>query len=154
MAHFFPLFCKFEPPKQNVSPFENKLRKTEKTSRYKFKRSKLRKQTNIKSVCVSTIRDAVPSKGPDDVEKKEAERKLQELKQRRNDAESEELEKMKQKQQDAEVELEELKKKREERRRIMEEEERQKKQELEEKKAREMVRLTPSTCSRLDFRPL
>lgn len=58
---------------------------------------------------------------------------------------------MKQKQQDAEVELEGLKKKREERRRIMEEEERQKKQELEEKKAKEMVRPTSSTCSRLDF---
>lgn len=61
---------------------------------------------------------------------------------------------MKQKQQDAEVELEELKKKREERRRVMEEEERQKKQELEEKKAREMVRLTPSACPGLDFRRL
>lgn len=85
------------------------------------------------------------------MEKKEAERKLQELKRRRNDTESEELEKMKQKQQDAEVELEGLKKKREERRRIMEEEERQKKQELEEKKAREMVRGTWSACSRLDL---
>lgn len=85
------------------------------------------------------------------MEKKEAERKLQELKRRRNDAASEELEKMKQKQQDAEVELEGLKKKREERRRIMEEEERQKKQELEEKKAKEMVRVRSSACSRLDF---
>lgn len=87
-----------------------------------------------------TLRDAAPSSSLDDVEKKEAERKLQELKQRRNNAESEELEKMKQKQQDAEAELEGLKKKREERRRVMEEEERQKKKELEEKKAREMVR--------------
>lgn len=94
------------------------------------------------------FRDAAPPTSPDDVEKKEAERKLLELKRRRNDAESEELEKMKQKQQDAEVELEGLKKKREERRRIMEEEERQKKQELEEKKAREMVR---SACSPLDY---
>lgn len=86
-------------------------------------------------------RDNAPSTKPDDVERQEAERKLQDLKRRRNDAESEELEKMKQKQQDAEVELEELKRKREERRKIMEEEERQRKQELEDKKAREQVRI-------------
>lgn len=73
------------------------------------------------------------------MERQEAERKLQELKRRRNDAESEELEKMKQKQQDAEAELEGLKRKREERRKVMEEEERKRKQEQEDKKAREQV---------------
>lgn len=75
------------------------------------------------------------------MEQQEAERKLQELKRRRKDAESEEIEKMKQKQQGAEAELEELKKKREERRKILEEEEKQKKQELEDKKTKEQVRL-------------
>ncbi|TMS05732.1 Caldesmon [Larimichthys crocea] len=79
----------------------------------------------------------LPSTAADDKERLEAERKLQELKRRRNNAESEEFEKMKQKQQDAEAELEELKRKREERRKIMEEEEKQKKQELEDKKAKE-----------------
>ncbi|XP_061662883.1 non-muscle caldesmon-like isoform X2 [Syngnathoides biaculeatus] len=67
----------------------------------------------------------------------EAERKLEELKRRRDDAESEEFERMRQKQQDAEAQLEELKRKREERRKVMEEEERQKKQEEAERKARE-----------------
>uniref|UniRef100_A0A3P8TH17 Caldesmon 1b n=1 Tax=Amphiprion percula TaxID=161767 RepID=A0A3P8TH17_AMPPE len=73
----------------------------------------------------------------DDAARLEAERKLEELKRRRDDAESEEFEKMRQKQQEAEVELEELKRKREERRKVLEEEERQKKQEEAEKKARE-----------------
>ncbi|XP_055762103.1 non-muscle caldesmon-like isoform X3 [Salvelinus fontinalis] len=73
----------------------------------------------------------------DDAARLEAERKLEELKRRRDDAESEEFERMRQKQQGAEQELEELKKKREERRKIIEEEERQKKQEEAEKKDRE-----------------
>ncbi|XP_037551927.1 caldesmon 1a isoform X3 [Nematolebias whitei] len=67
----------------------------------------------------------------------EAERKLEELKRRRDDAESEEFERMRQKQQEAEAELEELKRKREERRKVLEEEERQRKQEEAEKNARE-----------------
>ncbi|GAA6091552.1 caldesmon 1a isoform X2 [Tachysurus ichikawai] len=67
----------------------------------------------------------------------EAERKLEELKRRRDETEIEEFERMKQKQQEAEVELEELKRKREERRKVLEEEERLKKQEETEKKARE-----------------
>uniref|UniRef100_A0A3B5B071 Non-muscle caldesmon-like n=1 Tax=Stegastes partitus TaxID=144197 RepID=A0A3B5B071_9TELE len=73
----------------------------------------------------------------DDAARLEAERKLEELKRRRDDAESEEFERMKQKQQEAEAELEELKRKREERRKVLEEEERQKKQEEADKKARE-----------------
>ncbi|XP_028251238.1 caldesmon 1a isoform X3 [Parambassis ranga] len=73
----------------------------------------------------------------DDDARLEAERKLEELKRRRDDAESEEFERMRQKQQEAEAELEELKRKREERRKVLEEEERLKKQEEVEKKARE-----------------
>ncbi|KAM3588213.1 uncharacterized protein V6R79_024061 [Siganus canaliculatus] len=73
----------------------------------------------------------------DDAARLEAERKLEELKRRRDDAESEEFERMRQKQQEAEAELEELKRKREERRKVLEEEEKQKKQEEEERKARE-----------------
>ncbi|MEQ2242773.1 hypothetical protein ILYODFUR_000268 [Ilyodon furcidens] len=73
----------------------------------------------------------------DDYARLEAERKLEELKRRRDDAESEEFERMRQKQQEAEVELEELKRKREERRKVLEEEERQRKQEEAERKARE-----------------
>ncbi|XP_026182216.1 caldesmon 1a isoform X4 [Mastacembelus armatus] len=73
----------------------------------------------------------------DDAARLEAERKLEELKRRRDDAESEEFERMRQKQQEAEAELEELKRKREERRKVLEEEERQKKQEEAERKARE-----------------
>lgn len=75
----------------------------------------------------------------DDAARLEAERKLEELKRRRDDAESEEFERMRQKQQEAEAELEELKRKREERRKVLEEEERQKKQEEAERKAREEV---------------
>ncbi|KAK1906187.1 Non-muscle caldesmon, partial [Dissostichus eleginoides] len=69
----------------------------------------------------------------------EAERKLEELKRRRGDAESEEFEKMRQNQQEAEAELEDLKRKREERKKVLEEEERQKKQEDAERKAREEI---------------
>ncbi|XP_059360851.1 non-muscle caldesmon-like isoform X1 [Carassius carassius] len=67
----------------------------------------------------------------------EAERKLEELKRRRDEMEIEEFERMRQKQQEAEVELEELKKKRGERRKVLEEEERRRKQEEAEMKARE-----------------
>ncbi|XP_075967493.1 caldesmon 1a isoform X2 [Anarhichas minor] len=73
----------------------------------------------------------------DDAARLEAECKLEELKRRRDDAESEEFERMRQKQQEAEAELEELKVKREERRKVLEEEERQKKQEEAERKARD-----------------
>ncbi|XP_077565978.1 caldesmon 1a isoform X2 [Stigmatopora nigra] len=67
----------------------------------------------------------------------EAERKLEELKRRRDDAESEEFERMRQKQQGAEAQLEELKRKREERKKVLDEEERQRKQEEVERKAKE-----------------
>ncbi|XP_070405140.1 caldesmon 1a isoform X2 [Nothobranchius furzeri] len=73
----------------------------------------------------------------DDDARLEAERKLEVLKRRRDDAESEEFERMRQKQQEAEVELEELKKKREGRRKVLEEEERLRKQEEDERRAKE-----------------
>lgn len=81
----------------------------------------------------------------DDDARLEAERKLEELKRRRDDAESEEFERMRQRQQEAEAELEELKRKREDRRKVLEEEERQRKQEEAEKKAKEEVQI--SRCS-------
>ncbi|XP_078232507.1 caldesmon isoform X9 [Pogona vitticeps] len=67
----------------------------------------------------------------------EAGKRVEELRRRRGENESEEFEKMKQKQQEAAVELEELKKKREERRKILEEEEQRRKKEEAERKARE-----------------
>ncbi|XP_038131907.1 caldesmon 1a isoform X2 [Cyprinodon tularosa] len=87
----------------------------------------------------SSVRSPEVSAGDelDDDARLEAERKLEELKRRRDDAESEEFERMRQKQQEAEAELEELKRKREERRKVLEEEERQRKQEEAERKARE-----------------
>lgn len=67
----------------------------------------------------------------------EAGKRLEELRRRRGETESEEFEKLKQKQQEAALELEELKKKREERRKVLEEEEQRKKQEEADRKARE-----------------
>ncbi|XP_005405560.1 PREDICTED: caldesmon isoform X6 [Chinchilla lanigera] len=67
----------------------------------------------------------------------EAGRRLEELRRRRGETESEEFEKLKQKQQEAALELEELKKKREERRKVLEEEEQKRKQEEADRRARE-----------------
>ncbi|XP_019681390.1 caldesmon isoform X4 [Felis catus] len=67
----------------------------------------------------------------------EAGKRLEELRRRRGETESEEFEKLKQKQQEAALELEELKKKREERRKVLEEEEQRRKQEEAERKVRE-----------------
>uniref|UniRef100_A0A3Q3LLA0 Caldesmon 1b n=1 Tax=Mastacembelus armatus TaxID=205130 RepID=A0A3Q3LLA0_9TELE len=93
----------------------------------------------VSYMCRGSVRSPEVSAGDDqdDAARLEAERKLEELKRRRDDAESEEFERMRQKQQEAEAELEELKRKREERRKVLEEEERQKKQEEAERKARE-----------------
>lgn len=71
----------------------------------------------------------------------EAGKRLEELRRRRGETESEEFEKLKQKQQEAALELEELKKKREERRKVLEEEEQRRKQEEADRKAREEVRV-------------
>ncbi|XP_043944396.1 caldesmon isoform X6 [Protopterus annectens] len=73
----------------------------------------------------------------DDTARLEAERKLEILRRRRDETESEEFERLKQKQQEAAAELEELKRKREERRKILEEEEQRRKQEEAEKKTKE-----------------
>ncbi|XP_039224943.1 caldesmon isoform X5 [Crotalus tigris] len=67
----------------------------------------------------------------------EAGKRVEELRRRRGENESEEFEKLKQKQQEAAVELEELKKKREERRKILEDEEQRRKKDEAERKARE-----------------
>lgn len=67
----------------------------------------------------------------------EAGKRVEELRRRRGENESEEFEKLKQKQQEATVELEELKKKREERRKILEEEEQRRKKDEAERKIRE-----------------
>ncbi|XP_070803803.1 caldesmon isoform X6 [Pituophis catenifer annectens] len=67
----------------------------------------------------------------------EAGKRVEELRRRRGENESEEFEKLKQKQQEAAVELEELKKKREERRKILEDEEQRRKKEEAERKVRE-----------------
>uniref|UniRef100_A0A670Y4M6 Caldesmon 1 n=1 Tax=Pseudonaja textilis TaxID=8673 RepID=A0A670Y4M6_PSETE len=67
----------------------------------------------------------------------EAGKRVEELRRRRGENESEEFEKLKQKQQEAAVELEELKKKREERKKILEDEEQRRKKEEAERKVRE-----------------
>ncbi|KAM5255919.1 caldesmon [Ctenodactylus gundi] len=67
----------------------------------------------------------------------EAGKRLEELRRRRGETESEEFEKLKQKQQEAAQELEELKRRREERRKVLEEEEQKRKQEEAGRKARE-----------------
>ncbi|XP_022436383.1 caldesmon isoform X6 [Delphinapterus leucas] len=67
----------------------------------------------------------------------EAGKRLEELRRRRGETESEEFEKLKQKQQEAALELEELKKKREERRKVLEEEGQRRKQEEAERRVRE-----------------
>ncbi|XP_030221014.1 non-muscle caldesmon isoform X4 [Gadus morhua] len=74
---------------------------------------------------------------PEEAERLEAEKKLEELKRRRDNAENEELEKMKHKAQQSGAELEGLKKKREERKKVLEEEDRKRKQDLADKKAKE-----------------
>ncbi len=135
---------------QDVADSTAKAKKLEKTLRQRLNLLYLHSQIFLESQNeyedIFSSRFSPTSLRSPDTEKKdpivklEAERKLQELKRRRNEMDSEVLEKMKQKQQTAEAELEELKKKREERRKILEEEEKQKKQQLGEKKAKEEVK--------------
>uniref|UniRef100_A0A8C8VHI9 Caldesmon 1 n=1 Tax=Pelusios castaneus TaxID=367368 RepID=A0A8C8VHI9_9SAUR len=112
-----------EPKPQNGERFQelttHKLKHTENT----FGRSSMKATTNAE--------DGKP------VSQVEAGKRLEELRRRRGENESEEFEKLKEKQQEAAVELEELKKRREERRKILEEEEQRRKQEEAERKARE-----------------
>ncbi|KAM9171792.1 caldesmon isoform 4-T7 [Pangshura tecta] len=112
-----------EPKPQNGERFQelstHKLKHTENI----FSRPGMKATTNAE--------DGKP------VSQAEAGKRLEELRRRRGENESEEFEKLKEKQQEAAVELEELKKKREERRKILEEEEQRRKQEEAERKARE-----------------
>ncbi|XP_023957731.2 caldesmon isoform X16 [Chrysemys picta bellii] len=112
-----------EPKPQNGERFQelttHKLKHTENI----FSRSGMKATTNAE--------DGKP------VSQAEAGKRLEELRRRRGENESEEFEKLKEKQQEAAVELEELKKKREERRKILEEEEQRRKQEEAERKAKE-----------------
>ncbi|XP_034637497.1 caldesmon isoform X2 [Trachemys scripta elegans] len=112
-----------EPKPQNGERFQelttHKLKHTENI----FSRSGMKATTNAEDGKL--------------VSQAEAGKRLEELRRRRGENESEEFEKLKEKQQEAAVELEELKKKREERRKILEEEEQRRKQEEAERKARE-----------------
>lgn len=105
------------------------------------------RRTCVKSLCIPfsppTSRSggrASEAKEAEGAPQVEAGKRLEELRRRRGETESEEFEKLKQKQQEAALELEELKKKREERRKVLEEEEQRRKQEEAERKVREEVR--------------
>lgn len=95
---------------------------------------KLKHAENTFSRAGGRVSEAKEAEGTSQVE---AGKRLEELRRRRGETESEEFEKLKQKQQEAALELEELKKKREERRKVLEEEEQRKKQEEAERKVRE-----------------
>ncbi|XP_025147336.1 caldesmon isoform X1 [Bubalus bubalis] len=99
-----------------------------------FMTHKLKHTENTFSRAGGRVSEAKEAEGTSQVE---AGKRLEELRRRRGETESEEFEKLKQKQQEAALELEELKKKREERRKVLEEEEQRKKQEEAERKVRE-----------------
>ncbi|MXQ92829.1 hypothetical protein E5288_WYG002868 [Bos mutus] len=99
-----------------------------------FMTHKLKHAENTFSRAGGRVSEAKEAEGTSQVE---AGKRLEELRRRRGETESEEFEKLKQKQQEAALELEELKKKREERRKVLEEEEQRKKQEEAERKVRE-----------------
>ncbi|KAM6201402.1 caldesmon [Rhynchocyon petersi] len=124
-----------EPKEEVKSISDRKKGFTEvKTQNGEFMTHKLKHTENTFSR--SSIRGAEP-KEAEAAPQVEAGKRLEELRRRRGETESEEFEKLKQKQQEAAQELEELKKKREERRKVLEEEEQRKKQEEAERKARE-----------------
>uniref|UniRef100_A0A8D0L692 Caldesmon 1 n=1 Tax=Sphenodon punctatus TaxID=8508 RepID=A0A8D0L692_SPHPU len=112
-----------EPKSQNGERFKELATQKLKHTENAFSRSGMK-----------TVPDAEEAEPLSQVE---AGKRLEELRRRRGETESEEFEKLKQKQQEATVELEELKKKREERRKILEEEEQQRKKEEAGRKARE-----------------
>ncbi|XP_029553041.1 non-muscle caldesmon isoform X2 [Salmo trutta] len=116
---------------------KSKKREAEKVELEKPKLRSVKKDEKESSLSKQQNGGVARSTEAEDQERLEAERKLEELKRRRDEADSEEFEKMKQKQQESEAELEELKKKREGRKKIIEEEEKQKKAEMAEKKAKE-----------------
>ncbi|KAL0968761.1 hypothetical protein UPYG_G00271350 [Umbra pygmaea] len=130
--------CMFEVSiTPNTKDEKTKKREVEKVELEKPKLRSVKKDEKEPTRAKQQDGGAAHSMGAEDQKRLEAERKLEELKRRRDEADSEEVEKMRQKQQEAEVELEELKKKREGRKKIIEEEEKQKKEQLAEKKAKE-----------------
>lgn len=127
---------KDKEPREEVKSFlDGKKGLTEvKSQNGEFMTHKLKHTENTFSRPGAKTSEAKEAEGPSQVE---AGRRLEELRRRRGETESEEFEKLKQKQQEAALELEELKKKREERRKVLEEEEQRRKQEEAERKVRE-----------------
>ncbi|XP_036905059.1 caldesmon isoform X6 [Sturnira hondurensis] len=123
-------------PREEVKSFlDGKKGFTEaKSQNGEFMTHKLKHTENTFSRPGGRASEAKEAEGASQVE---AGKRLEELRRRRGETESEEFEKLKQKQQEAALELEELKKKREERRKVLEEEEQRRKQEEAERKARE-----------------
>ncbi|KAM5187092.1 caldesmon isoform 4-T5 [Callospermophilus lateralis] len=127
---------KDKEPKEEVKSFlDRKKGFTEvKSQNGEFMTHKLKHTENTFSPSRPGARAVGEAEGAPQVE---AGKRLEELRRRRGETESEEFEKLKQKQQEAALELEELKKKREERRKVLEEEEQKRKQEEADRKARE-----------------
>ncbi|XP_054419936.1 caldesmon isoform X5 [Pteronotus mesoamericanus] len=127
---------KDKEPREEVKSFlDGKKGFTEvKSQNGEFMTHKLKHTENTFSRPGGRASEAKEAEGAPQVE---AGKRLEELRRRRGETESEEFEKLKQKQQEAALELEELKKKREERRKVLEEEEQRRKQEEAERKVRE-----------------
>ncbi|XP_059567834.1 caldesmon isoform X3 [Myotis daubentonii] len=127
---------KDKEPREEVKSFlDGKKGFTEvKSQNGEFMTHKLKHTENTFSRSGGKASEAKEAEGAPQVE---AGKRLEELRRRRGETESEEFEKLKQKQQEAALELEELKKKREERRKVLEEEEQRRKQEEAERKVRE-----------------
>ncbi|XP_070280030.1 caldesmon isoform X2 [Myotis yumanensis] len=127
---------KDKEPREEVKSFlDGKKGFTEvKSQNGEFMTPKLKHTENTFSRSGGRASEAKEAEGAPQVE---AGKRLEELRRRRGETESEEFEKLKQKQQEAALELEELKKKREERRKVLEEEEQRRKQEEAERKVRE-----------------
>lgn len=124
-----------EPREEVKSILDGKKGFTEvKSQNGEFMTHKLKHTENTFSRSGARASEAKEGEGASQVE---AGKRLEELRRRRGETESEEFEKLKQKQQEAALELEELKKKREERRKVLEEEEQRRKQEEAERKVRE-----------------
>ncbi|XP_023386067.1 caldesmon isoform X3 [Pteropus vampyrus] len=127
---------KDKEPREDVKSFlDGKKGFTEvKSQNGEFMTHKLKHTENTFSRTGGRAGEAKEAEGASQVE---AGKRLEELRRRRGETESEEFEKLKQKQQEAALELEELKKKREERRKVLEEEEQRRKQEEADRKVRE-----------------
>ncbi|ELK13835.1 Non-muscle caldesmon [Pteropus alecto] len=127
---------KDKEPREDVKSFlDGKKGFTEvKSQNGEFVTHKLKHTENTFSRPGGRAGEAKEAEGASQVE---AGKRLEELRRRRGETESEEFEKLKQKQQEAALELEELKKKREERRKVLEEEEQRRKQEEADRKVRE-----------------